>query len=118
MATRVVALENQARLAISRPPLFLIRAGFASSSSSSSSSLRGEVEEGKPNSGEAKPGKKLADRLASVMDAIHDRSLPPELRGRRNAVRLVFRYNLIVPFGRQMFGLNWEKELDRLKKQE
>ncbi|KAK9126545.1 hypothetical protein Scep_015391 [Stephania cephalantha] len=30
----------------------------------------------------------------------------------------VFRYNLIVPFGRQMFGLNWEKELDRLKKQE
>ncbi|KAK9127596.1 hypothetical protein Syun_016393 [Stephania yunnanensis] len=225
MATRVVALENQARLAISRPPLFLIRAGFASSCSSSSSSLRGEVEEGKPNSGEAKPGKKLADRLASFMDAIHDRSLPPELRGRRNAVsqfgvpicvhvegidekisywrydevffnllvgvcqifykgqkqilsmillkngcapewvelnkeiwsnvnewrlalktaqtnRLsgnnskwiedshtlqsqmrainekVFRYNLIVPFGRQMFGLNWEKELDRLKKQE
>ncbi|KAI4365629.1 hypothetical protein MLD38_021595 [Melastoma candidum] len=27
----------------------------------------------------------------------------------------VFRYNLIVPFGRQMFGLNWEKELDRIK---
>ncbi|KAF9594684.1 hypothetical protein IFM89_034367 [Coptis chinensis] len=27
----------------------------------------------------------------------------------------VFRYNLIVPFGRQMFGLKWEKELDRLK---
>ncbi|PIA43525.1 hypothetical protein AQUCO_01900130v1 [Aquilegia coerulea] len=26
----------------------------------------------------------------------------------------VFRYNLIVPFGRQMFGLKWEKELDRL----
>ncbi|KAG4959587.1 hypothetical protein JHK87_036220 [Glycine soja] len=24
----------------------------------------------------------------------------------------VFRYNLIVPFGRQMFGLKWEKELD------
>lgn len=23
----------------------------------------------------------------------------------------VFRYNLIVPFGRQMFGLKWEKEL-------
>lgn len=27
----------------------------------------------------------------------------------------VFRYNLIVPFGRQMFGLNWDKELDKLK---
>ncbi|RID67917.1 hypothetical protein BRARA_C00118 [Brassica rapa] len=27
----------------------------------------------------------------------------------------VFRYNLIVPFGRQMFGLKWEKEIDRLK---
>lgn len=26
----------------------------------------------------------------------------------------VFRYNLIVPFGRQMIGLKWEKELDRL----
>uniref|UniRef100_A0A1J3DZF6 DnaJ-like protein subfamily C member 28 n=1 Tax=Noccaea caerulescens TaxID=107243 RepID=A0A1J3DZF6_NOCCA len=28
---------------------------------------------------------------------------------------MVFRYNLIVPFGRQMFGLKWEKEIDRLK---
>ena len=28
----------------------------------------------------------------------------------------VFRYNLIVPFGRQMFGLNWDKEVDKLKK--
>ncbi|CAN8257242.1 unnamed protein product [Cochlearia groenlandica] len=28
---------------------------------------------------------------------------------------MVFRYNLIVPFGRQMIGLNWEKEIDRLK---
>ncbi|ESQ40263.1 hypothetical protein EUTSA_v10014552mg [Eutrema salsugineum] len=28
---------------------------------------------------------------------------------------MVFRYNLIVPFGRQMVGLNWEKEIDRLK---
>ncbi|KAJ0087689.1 hypothetical protein Patl1_32294 [Pistacia atlantica] len=27
----------------------------------------------------------------------------------------VFRYNLIVPFGRQMFGLKWEKELARLE---
>ncbi|KVI07966.1 dnaJ homolog subfamily C member 28-like isoform X2 [Cynara cardunculus var. scolymus] len=26
----------------------------------------------------------------------------------------VFRYNLIVPFGRQMLGLKWEKELARL----
>ncbi|MCD7469369.1 hypothetical protein HAX54_008339 [Datura stramonium] len=29
----------------------------------------------------------------------------------------VFRYNLIVPFGRQMFGLKWEKEMDRLKEE-
>ncbi|KAF3784396.1 DnaJ-like protein subfamily C member 28 [Nymphaea thermarum] len=28
---------------------------------------------------------------------------------------MVFRYNLIVPFGRQMFGLSWEKELLRLE---
>lgn len=27
----------------------------------------------------------------------------------------VFRYNLIVPFGRQMNGLKWERELGRLK---
>ncbi|GLT89873.1 hypothetical protein SLE2022_078350 [Rubroshorea leprosula] len=27
----------------------------------------------------------------------------------------VFRYNLIVPFGRQMFGLKWEKEIARLE---
>ncbi|RCV32338.1 hypothetical protein SETIT_6G250900v2 [Setaria italica] len=27
----------------------------------------------------------------------------------------VFRYNLIVPFGRQMFGLNWDKEVEKLK---
>ncbi|KAG4152190.1 hypothetical protein ERO13_D04G106800v2 [Gossypium hirsutum] len=27
----------------------------------------------------------------------------------------VFRYNLIVPFGRQMFGLKWEKEVARLE---
>lgn len=30
----------------------------------------------------------------------------------------VFRYNLIVPFGRQMFGLNWEKELARINEEE
>ncbi|KAK8957825.1 hypothetical protein KSP39_PZI000637 [Platanthera zijinensis] len=30
----------------------------------------------------------------------------------------VFRYNLMVPFGRQMFGLNWEKEMDRLQPKE
>ncbi|KAJ8533873.1 hypothetical protein K7X08_007197 [Anisodus acutangulus] len=29
----------------------------------------------------------------------------------------VFRYNLIVPFGRQMLGLKWEKEIDRLKEE-
>ncbi|KAL5698416.1 hypothetical protein ACHQM5_029457 [Ranunculus cassubicifolius] len=29
----------------------------------------------------------------------------------------VFRYNLIVPFGRQMFGVKWEKEIERLKEE-
>lgn len=27
----------------------------------------------------------------------------------------VFRYNLIVPFGRQMSGLNWDREFEKLK---
>ncbi|PKA58809.1 hypothetical protein AXF42_Ash000902 [Apostasia shenzhenica] len=27
----------------------------------------------------------------------------------------VLRYNLVVPFGRQMFGLKWEKEIDKLQ---
>ncbi|KAK6126289.1 hypothetical protein DH2020_039934 [Rehmannia glutinosa] len=30
----------------------------------------------------------------------------------------VFRYNLIVPFGRQMFGFKWEREIERLKEEE
>eukprot|EP00257_Ricinus_communis_P005343 XP_002519435.2 dnaJ homolog subfamily C member 28 [Ricinus communis] len=38
-------------------------------------------------------------------------ALKAQLRDINNKV---FRYNLIVPFGRQMFGLKWEKELDRL----
>ncbi|PSR98319.1 DnaJ subfamily C member like [Actinidia chinensis var. chinensis] len=38
-------------------------------------------------------------------------ALKMQLRSINNKV---FRYNLIVPFGRQMFGLNWEKELDHL----
>ncbi|KAM7264020.1 hypothetical protein ACFE04_001703 [Oxalis oulophora] len=127
-------------------------------------------------------------RLSTVIDAVKDRKLPPELRGQRNAVSnphadpaedtlyrilsksgfapewvelnkeirdkisgwrstlkkaweikcsgdnakwvqisevlkgqlkdindKVFRYNLIVPFGRQMSGLKWEKELSRIE---
>ncbi|KFK24821.1 hypothetical protein AALP_AA8G029500 [Arabis alpina] len=174
--------------------------------------------------GSKKREKKTTDRFSSVIDAIHDRKLPPELRGRRDFVRsetdiinvveqkiwhsmeeghfenlsgkgkplnlhvnphadpaedtlyrilnkngfapewvelnkeirskakewrvslkkawsmkleedqsgweessellktqlkqinnMVFRYNLIVPFGRQMIGLKWEKEIDRLE---
>ncbi|CAL1373035.1 unnamed protein product [Linum trigynum] len=41
-------------------------------------------------------------------------ALKAQLRGINDKV---FRYNLIVPFGRQMFGLKWEKELDRLNEQ-
>ncbi|KAJ4979128.1 hypothetical protein NE237_009908 [Protea cynaroides] len=189
-------------------------------------SFRDHSEE--PQSPSSKPEKKprLADRLSSVIDAVKDRKLPPELRGQRNNVRSetdiinvveqriwhsmeegqfenlpgkgkpldlssnphadpaedtlyrilsrnrcapewvelnkeirgkvnewrlalkkakanrlngnyakwiedsevlkvqlrdindkVFRYNLIVPFGRQMSGLKWEKELDRLEEE-
>ncbi|KAL5545995.1 hypothetical protein UlMin_005682 [Ulmus minor] len=84
----------------------------ASSSSSSSSPDKSKKTE-----------KKLVDRLSSVIDAVNDRKLPPELRGQRNALQIrdinnkVFRYNLIVPFGRQMFGLKWEKEMDRLEEE-
>lgn len=175
------------------------------------------------SSSSSKPDKKITNRLSTVIDAVNDRKLPPELRGQRNSVRSetdiinvveqriwhsmeegqfenlpgkgkplnlntnphadpaedtlyrilskngcapewvelnkeirtevsewrvslkkawtnkcsgdhskwtektevlkmqmadindkIFRYNLIVPFGRQMFGLKWEKELDRL----
>ncbi|XP_073043492.1 uncharacterized protein [Primulina eburnea] len=41
-------------------------------------------------------------------------SLKLQLRDLNN---MVFRYNLIVPFGRQMFGFKWEKELDRLQEE-
>lgn len=52
----------------------------SSSSSSSSSSL--------PQSNKSqKAEKKLVDRLSTVIDAVNDRKLPPELRGQRNAVR-------------------------------
>ncbi|XP_010558199.1 PREDICTED: dnaJ homolog subfamily C member 28 isoform X2 [Tarenaya hassleriana] len=32
-------------------------------------------------------GKNMTDRLSSVIDAVNDRKLPPELRGQRNSVR-------------------------------
>lgn len=35
----------------------------------------------------SKPDKKAGDRLSSVIDAVNDRRLPPELRGQRNSVR-------------------------------
>ncbi|KAL9272368.1 hypothetical protein AKJ16_DCAP06425 [Drosera capensis] len=31
----------------------------------------------------------------------------------RDINNMVFGYNLFVPFGRQMFGIKWEKELER-----
>ena len=52
--------------------------GHSSFSSSSSSSSSGKS---------PKVGKKLVDRLSAVIDAVHDRKLPPELRGQRNNVR-------------------------------
>ncbi|KAL8245901.1 hypothetical protein R6Q59_007117 [Mikania micrantha] len=41
----------------------------------------------------------------------YSESLKDQLRSINNKV---FRYNLIVPFGRQMFGLKWEKEVAHL----
>ncbi|KAL3825832.1 hypothetical protein ACJIZ3_021861 [Penstemon smallii] len=35
----------------------------------------------------------------------------------RNINNKVFHYNLIVPFGRQMNGLKWEREIDKLSEQ-
>eukprot|EP00256_Glycine_max_P066376 XP_025980971.1 dnaJ homolog subfamily C member 28 isoform X1 [Glycine max] len=55
--------------------LFVSTASFSSSFSSPSSS------------GKSKTGKKLTDRLSSVIDAVNDRKLPPELRGQHNNVR-------------------------------
>lgn len=37
-----------------------------------------------------KPDKKLSDRLSAAIDAVNDRKLPPELRGRSNAVRYIY----------------------------
>ncbi|XP_008779014.1 dnaJ homolog subfamily C member 28-like [Phoenix dactylifera] len=39
-------------------------------------------------------------------------ALKAQMRGINDKV---LRYNLIVPFGRQMFGLKWEKEMDKLE---
>ncbi|XP_010558198.1 PREDICTED: pentatricopeptide repeat-containing protein At4g38150 isoform X1 [Tarenaya hassleriana] len=36
-------------------------------------------------------GKNMTDRLSSVIDAVNDRKLPPELRGQRNSVRVFAR---------------------------
>ena len=66
---------------ISRSTVLIGRGGpssrFASSSSSSPS----------PSNKSPKTEKKVVDRLSTVIDAVNDRKLPPELRGQRNAVR-------------------------------
>ncbi|CAJ1968800.1 unnamed protein product [Sphenostylis stenocarpa] len=66
-------------MSIDSRAFFVSAARFSSSSSSSSPSSL--------SSGKTKTGKKLIDRLSAVMDAVHDRKLPPELRGQRNNVR-------------------------------
>ncbi|CAA6673367.1 unnamed protein product [Spirodela intermedia] len=144
-----------------------------------------------PSSPSKAQQKKLAYRLSSVVDAVNERKLPAELRGRENAIRSetdianvveqriwrsmeegqfenlpgkgkpldladnphadpaedtlyrilsrngcapewielnkeirrsigewrILRYNLMVPFGRQMFGLKWEREIERLREE-
>ncbi|XP_059296553.1 uncharacterized protein LOC132049673 [Lycium ferocissimum] len=61
--------------------------------------------------------KKAWTRSGSVGDSEWieaSESLKLQIRDINNKV---FRYNLIVPFGRQMLGLNWEKEMNRLKEE-
>eukprot|EP00262_Sarcandra_glabra_P009182 TRINITY_DN2322_c1_g1_i1.p1 TRINITY_DN2322_c1_g1~~TRINITY_DN2322_c1_g1_i1.p1 ORF type:complete len:205 (+),score=32.26 TRINITY_DN2322_c1_g1_i1:71-685(+) len=53
------------------------------------------------SNGEDPKWNEAADALKVQMRAINDK---------------VFRYNLIAPFGRQMFGLKWEKEIDQLER--
>ncbi|XP_047973454.1 dnaJ homolog subfamily C member 28-like [Salvia hispanica] len=216
-----MALRFAARKASSAPAFLTRSAAAARRQASSSSSSSPQF------SPKSKSTKKVSDdRLASVIDAVNDRKLPPELRGQRNNVRSetdiinvveqrvyhameegqfenlpgkgkpldldtnphadpaedtlyrilnkngcapewvelnkeirnsiagwrialgrawkckdglddskwleasealklqlrdlnnkVFRYNLIVPFGRQMFGFKWEREMDRLKEE-
>ncbi|CAN0878991.1 DnaJ homolog subfamily C member 28 [Linum grandiflorum] len=218
---RLRSLSSSATIPLPKPTAedssFLTR-GFASSYYSSFWSSSSS-----PDSS-SKPRKKTEDRMSTVIDAVNDRKLPPELRGQRNSVRSetdiinvveqriwhsmeegqfenlpgkgkplnlntnphadpaedtlyrilsknncapewvelnkeirsqisewrtqlkkawaaadhkcgssevsealkaqlksinnkVFKYNLIVPFGRQMLGFKWEKELDRLNEQ-
>ncbi|WJX18064.1 hypothetical protein P8452_07908 [Trifolium repens] len=72
---RCVSLNSLSLLHFHTSPPSTVR--YCSSSSSSPSS-----------SVKSKPDKKkLSDRLSSVIDAVNDRKLPPELRGQRNNVR-------------------------------
>ncbi|KAL5067792.1 hypothetical protein RYX36_018679 [Vicia faba] len=72
---RYASLNSLSLLHFHNPPLPTVRCSSSSSSSPSSS-------------GNPKPDKKkLGDRLSSVIDAVNDQKLPPELRGQRNIVR-------------------------------
>ncbi|CAK8571486.1 unnamed protein product [Lathyrus sativus] len=73
---RYASLNSLSLLHFHNSPFSTVRCSSSSSSSSSPSS-----------SGTTKPDKKLGDRLSSVIDAVNDRKLPPELRGQRNNVR-------------------------------
>ncbi|CAN1192350.1 DnaJ homolog subfamily C member 28 [Linum perenne] len=66
----------------------------------------------------------LKKALAGNQCSVEDRServfegseaLKAQLKSINNKV---FKYNLIVPFGRQMHGFKWEKELDRLNEEQ
>ena len=75
-----------ARSSSSRPSLISIVnriSDFASYSSSSSWWSSPED----LTAGSKRREKKTTDRFSAAIDAVHDRKLPPELRGQRNFVR-------------------------------
>lgn len=88
-----MALRFAARKTLSSSAPLLWRPAAAARRSASSSS-----------SSPIKPNKKASDdRLASVIDAVNDRKLPPELRGQRNNVRSVF-YDLSLLINSDLSG--------------
>ncbi|MQM10851.1 hypothetical protein Taro_043749 [Colocasia esculenta] len=78
------------RLLASRVPAFLFRSGRPRLASSSSSWADPDlvISPASSCSSQSKAQqKKLAHRLSSVVDAVNERKLPAELRGRANAIR-------------------------------
>ena len=93
-----MALRFAARKASSAPAFLTRSAAAARRQASSSSSSSPQF------SPKSKSTKKVSDdRLASVIDAVNDRKLPPELRGQRNNVRCTFNSFRMILISRKVF---------------